>query len=150
MDLLVDTGVLLRILDRRDARHPAAVAALRHLRLRGHRLATATQNLREFWNATTRPPGARGGYGRSPQQARLRLAAPERMFDILGESRTSHERWRTLCIDLQISGKQVHDANLAALAFENGLAAVLTFNGSDFQRFSPLVVLSPEDALLIP
>ena len=74
----------------------------------------------------------------------------ERMFDVLTENRASHGRWRALVADLRISGAQVHDANLAAIAFEHALDAVLTLNGPDFQRFPPLAVGSPEEALLVP
>jgi predicted nucleic acid-binding protein len=53
MDVLVDTGILLRLLDRADPQHHDIRAALRRLRGRGDTLAGATQNPAEFCNVST-------------------------------------------------------------------------------------------------
>ncbi len=63
MDVLIDTGVLLRLVVRRDPAHTEARTAIRTLKSRGDKLITLTQNAAEFWNVCTYPQSARGGYG---------------------------------------------------------------------------------------
>lgn len=65
MLFLVDSGILLRLVNRSDAEHAKVRAALRLLKQRGDSLVTAAQNMSEFWNVCTRPASARGGYGLS-------------------------------------------------------------------------------------
>lgn len=60
---LVDTDVLLRLFDRSDPNHGAIRTALKLLRSQGHSLVTTPQNIAEFWNVSTRPSTARGGFG---------------------------------------------------------------------------------------
>jgi hypothetical protein len=43
-----------------------------------------------------------------------------------------------------VAGKQVHDANIVATMLAHGVTRLLTFNGADFRRFEPrIVVLAP-------
>jgi predicted nucleic acid-binding protein len=63
MDILVDTGILLRLVIPSDALHSEVRRCIKVLRSRGERLVTLTQNIAEFWNVCTRPVEARGGYG---------------------------------------------------------------------------------------
>lgn len=65
MDVLVDTGVLLRLIITSDPGHFEARRAIKLLRARGDKLVTLTQNAAEFWNVCTRPTSARGGLGLS-------------------------------------------------------------------------------------
>ena len=60
---LVDTGVLLRLLNRADPAHHDVRGCFRNLRAAGDQFAVALQNVAEFWNVSTRPSSARGGYG---------------------------------------------------------------------------------------
>ena len=64
MRVLVDTCVLLRVFDRSDvAQQRLVFRALRKLWSNGDELVTTAQNIAEFWNVSTRPVTARGGYG---------------------------------------------------------------------------------------
>jgi formaldehyde-activating enzyme involved in methanogenesis len=63
MLVLVDSGILLRLLEPTDPQHAAIRGAVRALRSRGESLVTAAQNAAEFWNVWTRPAAARGGFG---------------------------------------------------------------------------------------
>ena len=65
MDVLVDTGVLLRLIIPSDPGHVEARRAIKLLRRRGDKLITLTQNASEFWNVCTSPVTVRGGYGLS-------------------------------------------------------------------------------------
>ena len=63
MRYLLDTGVLLRLVNRAAAEHPEVRAAVRVLKAQGHVTVTSFQNLSEFWNVCTRAETARGGLG---------------------------------------------------------------------------------------
>ena len=63
MPYVLDTGVLLRLFDRSDPSHIAIRQAVICLKVRGERLVTTAQHIAEFWNVSTRPATARGGYG---------------------------------------------------------------------------------------
>ena len=73
MPYVLDTGVLLRLFDRSDPSHVAIRQAVIRLKVRGERLVTTAQNIAEFWNVSTRPATARGGYGLSGKAGRSRL-----------------------------------------------------------------------------
>ena len=58
MLVLVDSGILLRLVERGDPQYAAIRGAVRALRSRGDTLVTAAQNAAEFWNVCTRPKRA--------------------------------------------------------------------------------------------
>lgn len=72
---LVDTGVLLRLFNRADPSHSVIRQCLREQQMAGHRLAISPQNVAEFWNVSTRPISARGGYGLSVEVTERRVRA---------------------------------------------------------------------------
>lgn len=83
MIILVDSGIVLRLLEQGDPQHAAIRGAVRVLRGRGDTLVTAPQNAAEFWSVCTRPATARGGYGlsigeadRRPPHHRATLSRP--------------------------------------------------------------------------
>ncbi len=63
MLILVDSGVLLRLMERADPQHAVIRQAVRTLTGRGDELAAGFQNIAEFWNVCTRPATSRGGLG---------------------------------------------------------------------------------------
>jgi predicted nucleic acid-binding protein len=72
MLVLVDSGILLRLLEPTDPQHAAIRGAARVLRSRGDSLVTAAQNAAEFWNVCTRPAAARGRWDRSESWRQFR------------------------------------------------------------------------------
>jgi predicted nucleic acid-binding protein len=118
MQYLVDTGVWLRLFDRADALHVEIRKALQLLRSRGHTLAVCPQNVAEFWNVSTRPASARGGYGKSVATTQRRALFIERSAKLLDESPQAYQTWRQLLVQHQIQGtfgarrpSGEHDAN---------------------------------------
>ncbi len=61
MLILVDSGILLRLMERADPQHGVIRHAIRTHTARGDELVTAFQNVAEFWNVCTRPTTSRGG-----------------------------------------------------------------------------------------
>jgi predicted nucleic acid-binding protein len=145
MPVLIDTGVLLRLLDRNDPHHPAIRQALRLLRGKGEAPVIAAQNAAEFWNVCTRPASARGGFGLSVAEADHRLRVIERLFPVLPESPAAYHLWRQLVVAHGVMGVQVHDARLAATMRAHNITQILTLNAPDFARYPGLAALTPQD-----
>ena len=47
----------------------------------------------------------------------------------------------TLCRDVEVGGRQVHDANIVAPMLAHGERRLLTFNGADFRRYEQRIEL---------
>jgi predicted nucleic acid-binding protein len=143
MLVLVDSGILLRLLEPSDPEHAAIRGAVRVLRRPGDTLVTAAQNAAEFWNVCTRPVSARRGYGLSIADADRRLRVIEQLFQVLPDSPAAYQAWRRLIVAHAVQGVQVHDARLVALVQVNGIAPILTLIGSDFTRYVGILPIAP-------
>ena len=104
----------------------------------------ATQNLVEFWNVCTRPLN-RNGLGMTVTQTNAELTKLERIFSILSNSTAIYPEWRRLVTVHSVMGVQVHDTRLVAAMLVHGITHVLTFNTSDFKRFTEITVVHPLD-----
>ena len=144
MVYLVDTNVLLRFADRNHPLHPILRAAVRKLRLDGHKLQVTSQNCVEFWNVATRPID-KNGFGLTPTEADQLLRLIERLFPLLPDMPTLYSEWRRLVIAFSVSGVQVHDARFVAAMKGNGVTHILTFNAADFVRYASegIVAVNP-------
>jgi len=138
LTILVDTNVLLRWATRQDP----SVAATRALRRRGERLVISPQNAVEFWGVATRP-GRSNGLGLAPGVALRLLGRIERRFPLEADTSAIYEEWRRLVAAHAVSGRQVHDARLAAVMRVHGIAQILTFNTADFARYPGITAIHP-------
>lgn len=136
MIYLIDTNVLLRFADRSHQLHPIVRNAVRQLRQDGHQLQIASQNCIEFWNVATRPI-AKNGFGLATVEAEQMLRLIERLFPLLPDASTTYSAWRRLVLAFNVSGVQVHDARLVATMIANNISRILTFNTTDFVRYTP-------------
>src|SRR5262245_12235573 len=150
MVILVDTNILLRLRQAADPDYPTIRTALRLLRARGHDLVTTTQNLAEFWNVSTRPATARGGYGLPIAVTERRLRALERIIRILPDTPAAYAHWRQLVVAHSVQGVQVHDARLVALMIVYSVSHILTLNGPDFARYPGITALAPASVVASP
>jgi predicted nucleic acid-binding protein len=150
MLVLVDTGILLRLLDRADPQHADIRSAIRALKSRGDTFTTAPQNVAEFWNVCTRPASARGGYGLPVGETDRRVRLIERVIGVLPDTADAYRLWRQLVTNHAVQGVQVHDARLVAWMQAHGLTHVLTLNAADFARYAGITPLTPADVLASP
>jgi predicted nucleic acid-binding protein len=141
MDILVDTGVLLRLVIPTDPLNADIRQAIKILRTRGERLIMLTQNAAEFWNVCTRPATTRGGYGFSIEETARQLRLIERLISVRQESEAAYQEWKRLVVVHSVKGTKVHDARIVAAMKTHGITHVLTLNGDDFRRFAPLVTV---------
>jgi hypothetical protein len=72
MAYLLDTGILLRLVNVQDDRYVTINKAVRTLVAKQEQLHVTTQNITEFWNVATRPI-ANNGFGWSPEEAMAAL-----------------------------------------------------------------------------
>ncbi|HEX5105157.1 MAG TPA: PIN domain-containing protein [Pirellulaceae bacterium] len=147
MDVLVDTGVLLRAFDRSLPEQPTIFRAFRELWSQNHQLATTLQNIAEFWNVSTRPVQARGGFGLPVAIVDARVKLIERLGDVLPFPDRAYQEWRRLVAAHQIVGVAVHEAKLVATMNVAKIQHVLTMNAADFQRYPGLTIWTPDDVV---
>ena len=149
MVILLDTGILLRLLHRSDPQHGSIRDALRQLRKRGDRFGISPQNAAEFWNVCTRPAQARGGFGLSIVETDRRLRLAERLFPVLPDLSTAYARWRQFLVLQGVMGVQVHDARLVAWMETHGIGHILTLNPADFSRYPGITSITPQDVVAV-
>jgi hypothetical protein len=107
----------------------------------------AAQNAVEFWNVSTRPTTARGGYGQPVSKTRARLVAIERICRVLPETPSTFVEWKRLVATHSVIGVSVHDARVVAQMLVWQIGTILTLNPTDFRRYPGIVVHTPADLL---
>jgi predicted nucleic acid-binding protein len=143
MIVLVDTNILLRLMDRQSAFHSSSALAI-ELLVRHEQPAICAQIMIEFWAVATRPT-EQNGLGLTTVEAESELAEFEKIFEIVPEPPDISSFWKRLALAHQVSGKQAHDTRIAALMMASGISHLLTRNSRDFARFHWLTCLAPED-----
>lgn len=122
--------------------HTVALAAVKKLFANGHNVYLIPQNLIEFWSVATRPAD-KNGLGLTPKKVDKDVEVLESIFTVLPDSASIYPEWRRLVIAHSVSGKQVHDARIAAAMNVHQITNILTFNGDDFKRFPSITVIDP-------
>jgi predicted nucleic acid-binding protein len=143
---LIDTNVLMRLVNTADASHSVAARAVMELHNRGEMLNLTPQVLIEFRNVATRPTAV-NGLGLSTVEAETQAAGFERLFPLLPDTPDIYPAWKRLVESLGVIGKQVHDARLVAVCHVHGITHLLTFNVGHFTRLAMappgVVVIDP-------
>lgn len=146
MHYLIDTNLLLRIANHRDASHKVAAHAVNALVLRGDSMCITAQNLIEFRAVATRPTSA-NGLGFTELESDQYSDRFEMAFFLLPDSVGILNAWKQIVRSTIVLGKQCHDARLVAVCHEYGIDGILTFNMRHFTRFvhipPGLIVLDP-------
>jgi predicted nucleic acid-binding protein len=141
MAVLLDTNILIRLMNPQSPQAVIAEGALSALRTSGEELQITSQNLVEFWAVATRPV-AENGLGLSVEQAFKEVSALKSLFVLLPEIPLQSE-WERLVTQYSVSGKGCHDARLVAAMMVHGTLTILTFNMQDFSRYDRITVLDP-------
>lgn len=144
MRVLLDTNVLLRYRQQSSPAHLVCSTAIERLDAQGDEVCLCTQNLIEYWAVASRPT-AQNGLGLSLPDVDRDLDDFDQGFTILDEPPDLRTWWRSLVKKHGVSGKQVHDARIAAFMLALGVTHLLTLNPSDFNRYPEITVLEPKD-----
>lgn len=143
MKWLIDTNILLRLVELTAIRHTEAKNAVGKLLRSGDTLYILLQNVSEFWNVCTRPKD-KNGLGFSIAQTETELSKIEQIFDILPDTIDVYKNWRDLVVKHSVTGIQVHDAKIAAAMKANNIKNLLTFNAKDFKRYADIKAIEPK------
>ena len=127
MAALIDTNVLLRLVQPMNADSHLARNTLDKLRRSDQKLVIATQNLIEFWAVATRP-AANNGFGMNIERAKREIGDFKSILEVLPETDQILPEWERLVVTYQVSGKNAHDARLVAVMNVNRIERILTFN----------------------
>ncbi|BAZ86492.1 type II toxin-antitoxin system VapC family toxin [Dolichospermum compactum] len=142
MKYLVDTNILLRLVQKNSPMHLDTQRAILKLKKQGEFLCIIPQNIIEFWAVATRPLD-KNGLGLSITQAEEESEKLKKIFILELDTPQIFTEWESLVIKYQVMGKQVHDARLAAAMVAHNITHLLTFNVDDFKGFSDIVVVDP-------
>lgn len=134
MSYLLDTSILTRLINATDTQHAQATFALQKLVAEGEDLCITAQNIIEFWTVATRPTEV-NGLGLSTTDASAHVLQFMGAFIFLEDDPAIFQSWQALVNGAAVSGKQAHDARLAAVALSYGVPNILTFNDRHFLRF---------------
>lgn len=139
MPVLLDTNILVRLIQPQYLHGQIARRAIQVLKSRNETLFIVQQNIVEFWAVTTRPVAA-NGLAFTTAQAAAEVNALKRLF-VLKPELPLQDIWERLVIDHGVAGKGAHDARLVAAMLVNGIDSLLTFNAQDFRRYGEIHVL---------
>ena len=145
MRYLIDSGILLRLIDTQDPHHPLVQSAFESLGNRADDLYITTQNVAELWNVATRPQ-ENNGLNLSPAAvSALFQQAIEPFCAIVTEPESLPSEFRRLLLQYNVVGKQVHDARLVAMMLASQVESILTLNDRDFRRYEPegITIVTP-------
>ncbi len=139
---LVDTNILLRLVDTEAAEYPLVAGALRSLLARQMAVHIVPQAIYEFWAVATRPLSV-NGLGWDWRSVRAEVDVFQSNYALLPDVPGVYESWLELVSKHQVKGKQVHDARLVAAMRAHGLTHLLTLNTKDFERYSEITAIHP-------
>jgi len=142
MAILIDTNILLRLLQPHHPHAALAERAVGTLHTQNETLNVTPQNLMEFWAVATRPT-SENGLGMTIEDAAAELASFQRLFTLLPETAMVFQEWERLVSKHHVSGKNTHDAHIAAAMNVYGITRILTLNVQDFTRYSNISPVHP-------
>lgn len=140
---LLDTNVLLRLVDPAAEAHGTAVRAVSELLGRNEPCLLTSQVLIEFWSVSTRPLAA-NSLGWDPPKTRLEIDRLLNQFPLLEDTPGVFQRWLMLVTQHGVLGKRVHDLRLLAVMQAHGVDHLLTFNVSDFPSSAGVTLVHPQ------
>ena len=145
--VVLDTNIVLRAASPSDPQHALVAGALDLLEERGDELLVVPQVARELMHSLMRPKTS-NGFGVSLERAReIVLALEGGRTAIVNDTPAVYREWLDLVTAIEVRGRQVHDANIAAAMRASGIAHLLTLNAPDFARYPGLVLLTPTGVL---
>ncbi|MDB5387185.1 MAG: hypothetical protein JWM11_2831 [Planctomycetaceae bacterium] len=146
MKLLLDTNILLRMAQTASPDHFTSKSAVLKLAQAQVVLCVVPQVIYEFWVVATRPITA-NGLGMDVLTAERSILGIIQNYFFLKDERGIFDNWRSRVVLNSVYGKPAHDARLIAAMARHNLSNILTFNTSDFARYSGIQVFAPTEVL---
>ena len=95
--------------------------------------------MREYLSVVTRPQTWPIAITR--EEALLDVSRLLSGFEILEDGPRVTDSLITICREISVGGRQIHDANIVATMLAHGERRLLTFNTSDFRRYADRIEL---------
>ena len=146
--ILVDTNIMLRLLEPRQPQCTAAIDAIAHLTTNvGETFCTIPHCLHEVYHVLTRE---KNGHGKAPQAAIEELNQLAGLFPIQPDTDQVFLTWLQVVAQHNVKGRLAYDAKIVAAMIEHRIPAILTFNDTDFRRFNQITAMNPFDVISRP
>ena len=137
--MFVDTNVLEKDRILEAPQHKITRASLESALELSEPLRISRQVLREYLAVVTRPQTWSVPLARADALDDVeRLAAA---FELLEDGPVVTDWLLSLCRQLPVGGKQIHDANIVATMLAYGERRLLTYNAADFHRYGDRIEL---------
>jgi predicted nucleic acid-binding protein len=146
MSYLLDTNILLRLIQPEHPMYSLAVNAIVILHQQEASLCMTPQNLIEFWAVATRPLNV-NGLAMTVETASQKVARMKGFFSLRPDHPDIFPRWEQLVTQHRVIGKQAHDTRLVAAMLVHQITHLLTFNTDDFKRFTEITPINPRHLL---
>ena len=137
--MFIDTNVLIHARVREAPNHRPSRARLQQAVADGEPLRISRQVIREYLSVVTRPQPWPVPLTR--EDALTDAARFLQSLEILEDGPAVTETLLELCRDIPVGGRQIHDANIVATMLAHRERRLLTFNTSDFRRYTERIDL---------
>ena len=144
MSYILDSNILLRMVQVSHSMHVEATQATTALLRRGETIHIIPQCFYEFWSVATREVQF-NGLGLSITDAQAELARLKTIFSFLSDSPAIYPEWERLVTQYSVKGRDSHDTRIVAAMNVHRITHLLTFNKDDFKRFPSITVLLPSE-----
>ena len=137
--MFIDTNVLVKSRIPNAPDHDVARISLDRAFRDPEPLRISRQVIREYLAIVTRPQTWPVGITR--EDALDDVSRLIGSFEMLEDGPVVTESLMSLCREVPVGGRQIHDANIVATMLAHGEHRLLTFNASDFRRFGDRIEL---------
>jgi predicted nucleic acid-binding protein len=139
--IFIDTNVLIYANVEESPFHIEALKTIKRLHRNGSEMWLSRQVLREYLSVLSRPQS----YSQPKNVATLaeRILFFEQNFRIADDTNEVTVCLLRIMTEIQVGGKQVHDANIVATMLVNNVSTIVTHNTSDFIRFNKIISVVP-------
>ena len=137
--MFIDTNLLVAYMNVDVPEHLNARSILDQALQEAEPPRISRQVLREYLAVVTRPQSWSAPVAMT--DALVDLDRLTRAFDILEDGPTVTETLISLCREVPVGGRQIHDANIVATMLAHGERRLLTFNTADFRRYRDRIAL---------
>ena len=131
--MFIDTNILVYARHLSAPHHVRARAGLQSVFREPEPVRISRQVLREYYAVVTRPQT--WSMAINDEEAIDDVRRLLGNFEILEDGPPVTDMLITLCREVAVRGKQIHDANVVATMLARGERRLLTFNVADFRRY---------------
>ena len=138
--MFVDTNILVNARIREAPHHDSARDSLERALRSLEPVRISRQIMREYLAVVTRPQAWPVPITR--EEALDDIGRLDQVFEVLEDGARVTDMLVSLCRDVAVGGRQIHDANIVAAMLAHGERRLLTFNAGDFRLYGDRIELA--------